>query len=402
MLFDADQSNRPKKLPQRLILGLLVILASFTALGVLSREGATTATDSNYFHQVRPFYAEEQPSYDLMRRLSGVISARQHAEIGFEQGGKIAVIHVDEGDLITRGELVAEMDTELLDIEATQLRAQLADIESRLKLARSSLRRNLELKQQGFASEQRIDELEAEQASLAASIESIKARQASNRSRIEKSVLKAPFDGIVSRRFVDQGAVVNAGTALVRLQEEGRMEAHVGIPIPLIPAMEKAISRGLPLTVMINSIATEANVLAVGADMNPVTRTVSARLSLPGLPNVINGDLMTLLLPETIDQAGFWVPISAITDGMRGLWTVYALMPTGDQSEFGEIYRIESRDIHVEYTTGDQAYIQGSLESGEAIVHGGLNRFVPGQRVLLKRNSVATGSTVMSSPGAGE
>ncbi len=402
MLFDADQSNRPKKLPQRLILGLLVILASFTALGVLSREGATTATDSNYFHQVRPFYAEEQPSYDLMRRLSGVISARQHAEIGFEQGGKIAVIHVDEGDLITRGELVAEMDTELLDIEATQLRAQLADIESRLKLARSSLRRNLELKQQGFASEQRIDELEAEQASLAASIESIKARQASNRSRIEKSVLKAPFDGIVSRRFVDQGAVVNAGTALVRLQEEGRMEAHVGIPIPLIPAMEKAISRGLPLTVMINSIATEANVLAVGADMNPVTRTVSARLSLPGLPNVINGDLMTLLLPETIDQAGFWVPISAITDGMRGLWTVYALMPTGEQSEFGEIYRIESRDIHVEYTTGDQAYIQGSLESGEAIVHGGLNRFVPGQRVLLKRNSVATGSTVMSSPGAGE
>ncbi len=362
--------------------GICLILAGSTLVSALAKEDQPESIANHNYHRVEPFQLKGEQSYQINRRLSGVISARQHADIGFEYGGKVAAIHVDEGDVIKRGTLLAELDTELLKIEATQLQANLADARSRLGLAKSSLKRNLDLKQRGFSSEQRLDELETEKASLSAIIQSIEASLASNRSRIKKSVLTAPFDGIVTRRFVDQGTVVNAGTALVRLQEKGSMEAHVGVPIPLIPAMEKVLKSSTTLPVEINKQIAQAKIIAISADMNPATRTVQARLALPEMANAVNGDLITALLPETIEQPGFWVPISAITDGLRGLWTTYALMPTAETTDGGKIYRLEARDIQVAYTTTDLAYIQGALAEGELIVSGGLNRVVPGQHVI--------------------
>jgi len=126
-------------------------------------------------------------------------------------------------------------------------------------------------------------------------------------------------------------------------------------------------------------------VLAVGADIHPVTRTVTVRLALPETFKGIDGDLIYLNVEETVTGEGYWVPVGAITDGVRGMWRAYALVPNSSESiaVAGSTFKIEARDIQVEYASESHVFIKGAVEAGEIIVDGGLHRFAPGQTVLL-------------------
>ena len=345
-----------------------------------------------YYHRVSPLVLSRQDSYRIERRFSGEVSARQHADMGFEQAGKLAEVLVDQGEAVSAGAVLAVLDTELLRIERRELDAQLAETRARLQLTEASLRRQRSLRRSGFTSEQRLDELDAERATLIASIARLDATVAAVASRIRKSTLEAPFDGVVTRRFADQGAVLNPGVAVLRLQQQGAMEAHIGVPVRLLDVLQPGDSK--PIEVAGSTL--EAQVLAVGADVHTVTRTVMVRLRLPDDARVVNGDLAYLSLAETVAAPGFWVPAAAVTDGIRGLWAVYALVdeaagvaadenPADENPAEEKSYRLEARDVRVIHATGDEVFISGAVRGGETLVATGLHRLVPGQRVVLER-----------------
>ncbi|TQV84808.1 efflux RND transporter periplasmic adaptor subunit [Exilibacterium tricleocarpae] len=369
---------------QMLLIAALIGLAGviLAALG----EDPGEAVLAPYFHRVSPLVLSEQSSYQVERRFSGEVSARQHADMGFEQAGKLAEVLVDEGETLAEGDVLAVLDTELLRIERRELDAQLAETRAQLQLTEASLRRQRSLRQSGFTSEQRLDELDAERAALIASIARLDASVASVASRIRKSTLTAPFDGVVTRRFADQGVVLNAGVAVLRLQQQGAMEAHIGVPVRMLPILQP----GDPSRIEVDGNTLAARVLAVGADVHAVTRTVMVRFRLPDDALVVNGDLAYLTLTETVDSPGFWVPAAAITDGIRGLWSVYLLAADENGTAgAGNAYRLESRDIQVIHANREQVFINGAVSSGEKLVAAGLHRLVPGQRVVLKRTADA-------------
>lgn len=90
----------------------------------------------------------------------------------------------------------------------------------------------------------------------------------------------------------------------------------------------------------------------------------------------MSGQLAYLNVVETVKEPGYWVPVSAITDGVRGLWNVYAIVAQSDGS-----FKLERRDVSVRYATEEQAFVRGALQAGEAIVATGMHRYVPGQTV---------------------
>ena len=334
-----------------------------------------------YLHAVSHLTLIKKSDRQVKRRYTGVVSARQHADVGFELGGKVARVLVDEGDVVVQGALLAELDVELLNIEKRQLNGQLTETKARLSLSQNSLLRQQSLKQSGFSSAQRLDELSTEEQSLQARLVQLEAAKSAVLSRIGKAVLRAPFSGVVTRRFADQGSVAGAGLAIVRLQQQGQMEAYVGVPVR---GVEKLLP-GLKMSVQLHDEVFDASVLAVGADVHPVTRTVTVRLALPLTVKGIDGDLIYLNIEETVAGEGYWVPMNAITDGVRGMWRAYALVPNSSESAVAAVstFKIEARDIQVEYATESHVFIKGAVEPGERIVAGGLHRFAPGQTVLL-------------------
>ena len=316
----------------------------------------------------------QQPNYKIERRFAGRVAASQDADVGFELAGRVSQLLVNDGDRVQAGQVLATLDTELLVAERAQLLAQLDDTKARQLLNAANIKRHQSLQASGFASQQRLDELETEQKTLTASLDALTANLDSVDSRLRKASLKAPYSGVVARRFVDQGMVVNAGSPVLRLQESGAMEAAVGVPVSF--ALGLSAGQLVPLTLRGSTV--DGRVITVGSDVSPITNTVNVRLLLPKNTAAFNGDLIQLVMSESVEQAGFWISADAITDGVRGRWTVYVLVQDAD-----ELYRIEARDIQIEHSLGDRMFAYGALTDGELIVANGVHRVVPGQLVNI-------------------
>ena len=316
--------------------------------------------------------ASQQSDYQIERRFAGRVAARQDTDVGFELGGRVAQMHVNDGERIKQGDLLASLDTELLVTERDQLKAQLADTQARQDLNLANIARHKSLQASGFASQQRLDELLTEEKTLAAGADALRAALSNVGSRLRKAQLRAPYDGVVASRFADQGTVVAAGSPVIRLQEVAAMEAMVGVPVGF--ALGLASGQQVPLILRDQQL--RGQVITVGADVNTVTNTVNVRLLLPSEAQAFNGDIIQLVMTEAVLQAGYWIPAEAITDGVRGRWTIYVLAD-GDAGQ----YRVEARDVQIHHSHDNQVYVSGALRDGELIVAAGVHRLVPGQRV---------------------
>jgi RND family efflux transporter MFP subunit len=356
-----------------------LVLLSLLLLTQACGSGSDRSSEAQV-HAVSSLRIELQESYRAEYEYAGVLRARQHDDIGFELGGTVLRMLVDEGDRVGRGQLLAELDTQLLEIDRKQLEAQVTETDARVKLNAANLKREQSLKRSGFAAEQRLDELRSEQEVLQATIARLQANLDSIEVRLSKSRLTAPFDGIVSRRYRDTGAAIVPGTPVLRLLESGSLEAWVGIPARLIGTLEP----GSDVVVMVDDQKLEGKVAAVGADLDPVTRTAAVRVTLPPSSGAAEGELARLRLSEDIAQGGAWVPFSAVTDGVRGLWVVYVLVP-----DDAERFRIEARDVSIRYSEGERVFISGAVHAGELVVSTGLHRVAPGQLVRLESTAEA-------------
>jgi RND family efflux transporter MFP subunit len=317
-------------------------------------------------------------SYQLQRQFVGRVNAAQRVDVGFEQGGKIDQMLANEGDAIIAGQPLARLDDRFLQVERKELEARQAELQARLQLVRSSLKRQQSLQKQGFSAEQQLDELQAEQDVLLASAQRLQAGLGSNQLQLEKSTLVAPYDGVVSHRYLDQGAVAAAGMPVFQLLESGHLEVVVGVPV----TMTAGLVIGDDYAISIGPDTFAAKLLAVGSDLDAITRTVKLRLALPAqAPR--DGELALLKLSESRHEAGFWLPVSALTDGMRGLWNCYVLEDVGDGR-----YRIAAVNAQVLHVDQERVYVAADLE-GKRVVSRGLHRVAPGQIVSAGNDELA-------------
>lgn len=353
---------------------LALLLAAFVLTGC-GAESAQSDVPSPYLHQVAALTVTAQDSYQIPRRFTGVLKARQSVELGFELAGKLIAIHVDEGEQVQKGQLLAELDTALLQRSQDELQAQLRETEARLDLVKQNLRRIDNLNQKGFASAREQDELVSQRKVLSATLERLAATLAANTTQLEKSRLLAPFAAVISRRQADTGAVLAAGIPVLRLLQTGPLEARIGLPPRLLPTLQA----GQTVTLFNAGHELTGQIIALNPALNPTTRTVTVRIALPAQAGLVDGDLIDLQLPETVQQTGFWVPLTALSAGLRGLWNLYVLSPTTEPQH----YRLEARDVQIEYANLEQAFVAGALADGERIVQTGLHRLVPGQIVRL-------------------
>ena len=108
----------------------------------------------------------------------------------------------------------------------------------------------------------------------------------------------------------------------------------------------------------------------------------------------IQGEIIELQFWMPTDKSGFWLPYSALHNEANGLWSVYVLEIEEEQQIVGlrilEILQVEDK----------HALVQGSINEADLFIVDGLNRVVPGQRVV--GNVLANEHQPPSPPGAGE
>lgn len=303
----------------------------------------------------------------------GLVSAGEKAQLGFEVPGQIASIAVRQGSEVSAGDVIATLDDSALQARRRATSADLERVRSELELAELKSRRQQELSVTGAVSKEAYDETRLRAQALRAQVEATEARLEGIDIELRKSRLLAPYDGVIAERYAHPGTVVSPGVPVVRLLHSGPREAHVGVAASRAATLVPGQS--YPLT--LHGEALQAQLLSVRADVDPLTRSVIAIFVLPEDTNALDGEPVTLALREDVEARGGWLPMSALLEGRRGVWTVLRVEQRGAE------WTTVREAVEVVDILGDRVYVQGTLPPGAIVVADGVHRVTAGNTIAL-------------------
>ena len=190
---------------------------------------------------------------------------------------------------------------------------------------------------------------------------------------IEKASLRAPFNGVVVRRLRDEGAIVTAGQVIMEIQQDDALDIRVGLAGPIAERLVVGDTR----QVKIAGELYEAKVSSI-IPVRGQTRTVDALLSLTNNGQLVRpGDVVRMPIANDVTKRGFWVPLDALVEGQRGLWTIYASVVQDGSM------KAERRTVEVHYVSSTRAYVSGAVSDKETIIIEGAAKIVPGQEIRI-------------------
>lgn len=353
------------------IVSALVVLLTLAALTQRSSQGPLVATLAPDALSVAVETVTLLDILELDESFSGLILARRTSQLGFPSGGQISRIAVDIGDLIAEGQTLARLDTRNLQANLAAAQASIAEAEANYKLAAATVSRQNTLFEKGHVSPQRVDEAQAQAMAAAARIEAAKAQADTIRVAIDLSVIRAPFAGMITNRMVDEGAIAVPGAPILELVEALQLEARIGLPASAASRLE--IGRTYELVSDRGDV--EASLRAMTGVIDQNLRTVMTVFDVHDAGQVDAGAVVRIALPRTIDERGFWVPVSALSESSRGLWSIYVAEPAKSG------WSAQPRLVEIVHTDGSRAYVRGTVRAGESYILNGLSRLVPGQSV---------------------
>ena len=424
--------SRLRRYPKKTI-GIGSIFLLLLLVGVPLIRNRIVASDTAEVAQpkvlsVETLMVETVDSYSVMRAYTGEVAALRSSDLGFERGGELVSVLVEEGDRISAGSPLAQLDISNLQTQRQQLQASRAralarlseleagprvediaaaeanvrEIEQELTLQDIQLSRREWLYDQGAISRESLDEFAYGEEVLQARLdqarsnlqelrngtrqEQILAQQAAVKEldaavadldvTIGKSTLKSPFSGIVSAREIDEGTVVGPGQAILRIVEDVSPEARVGMPVEVASELQV----GDIQVVDLGTDRYEATVTALLPEVDPATRTqvVVLQLEQASVTQITPGQTVRIAIEETVADGGIWLPTAALTQDVRGLWSAYVLLPS-DTNETA--YEVRPQTVEILHQEENRTLVRGTVQQGDRIVSSGIHRLTPGQQV---------------------
>ncbi len=328
--------------------------------------------------------AQHQPGYGVSREFVGVVEARRESRVGFELGGLVTELHFDDGDFIEARQVIARLDTALLQSRKRELIAESDQARAAKELAELTRNRVGDALKLNAVSSQDWDEADKNYSAQSAALARAESAIQSIDVRLEKAVLRAPFDAWVAERFLDEGQVVEAGSPILHLLESVEPEVRIGVAGGAVDV----IQAGQKHELRVRDRYVPATVKAVLPVRGNGSRSVEVIFTLhTQFDGIRRGDLATLEIERSKPEPGFWLPMTALTESSRGLWACYIAEPVAPQDRLGsETHRLRRRELEVVHQEVDRVFVRGTLSDGELVVSEGLHRLVPDQRVRSETN----------------
>lgn len=302
--------------------------------------------------------------------LIGSLRAEETVIIKPEIDGRILQIHVREGQAVGKG-------AKLVTLDAAEFEAQLAANAADIKIAQVSFNRAKELAVRQMVSRQELDQLEAR-------LDQAKAQERLIRVQLAKSVISAPFAGVVGFRQVSPGAYVERGQELFNLEQTRPLQLAFKAPEIHV----RSITPGTQVSFEVDAFPGQrhlAKVFALDATLDPATRSIPVRARLGNREGQLRpGMFARVTLTLGAQTQGLWVPEQAI-------W------PKGQQSY---VYRVaggkaQLTQVRLGVRKSGQVQIVEGVKAGDVVVTDGqmkLQMAPPNAPVIVRNATPTTGS----------
>jgi RND family efflux transporter MFP subunit len=305
---------------------VLVLLAVGAGRTVMSRMSNSTKLEEGTVEHSKLYVRVASPKTNEAGQtlaLPGTLQGYVQAPISARAGGYLKRWHKDIGSRVAKGELLAEIDAPELDQQLSQAVAARQQTASSLQLAVSTMERWEALRKKDAVSQQELDE----KRSLAAQAKANLAAADANVERLRQTEsfkrVVAPFSGVITRRNVDVGDLIDAGGGAARmmfvLAQTDPLRVYVNVP----QAYSQLVKSGQEVTIEQSELRGQrfkGQVARTAAAIDPATRTMQIEVTLPNRDGVLlPGAYVQVLLPLAASKA-MTIPTNALLirgEGMR-------------------------------------------------------------------------------------
>lgn len=324
----------------------LLILASLVLAMILS--GAAYADGVESLQRAAASYEVAA----VERVFDGTVEAVHQATVSAQTGGRIAEINYDVDDFVEVGSVLVRFTDVEQSTALRQAEAQLAEARARQTEAEEEYRRAQNLQQRGLGSQRDLDSAVASRKAATARVSAAESAVVAARQQLDYTTVKAPYAGIVTKRFVEAGETVTPGQPLMSGLSLERLRVAVDLPQSVAAEVRKS-----PVAAVITS---EGRVDSVDITLfpiaDPVTNTFRVRIDLP--------DGQYGLYPGMFVKAAF-----AIGEAERLLIPASAVL---HRSEVTAVYVVGDSDVRLRQVRtgqrfGDSIEILSGLSAGENV-----------------------------------
>jgi RND family efflux transporter MFP subunit len=349
-------------------LGFVVLFGTAFVLAACGKKPAESTTNDSASLAVSLVPVVER-ELDRSVIASGPVSAWEEMLLGVEVSGqRVTALKVEVGDHVKKGQVLLELDHRMVDSDLRQAQAVLDEANAGVQLAQANLQRGQMLVADKLISASAFDELRAALVQAQARAATARAQFDGVTLRRHFAELRAPDDGIISKRMVQPGQVVAAGAELLRMIRQGRLEWRAELP----EAELARVHPGMTVTLLASDGPVNGRVRAVSPGVDTSTRTGTIFVDLPAPGSLkagafVEGHVITGRAPARM------LPAAAVVqrDGYNVVFTV-------DGQQVAHRVRVETGA-----TSDGWIEIVSGLKAGDTAVERGAGFLSDGDRVRV-------------------
>lgn len=329
----------------------------------------------------------KQQNFPIVLTGIGNVAALNSATVRSLVTEQILSIDFKDGQLVKKGQLLAQLDPSTYQAQLDEAEANLARDQAHLANGQINLSRYIPLEKQGFAAQQQVATQQAKNAQIEATLQADQAAIAYAKTELGYTRLVAPFDGVAGIRLLDVGNIIHSSTtrgspsepnALVVINQVQPITVMFTLGATDIPDVQEALAKGSVKVVALSADGKTELATGTLAAMDNQANTTSGTITLKAVfPNTHRrlwpGMFVNLRVVTQVQDNALTVPLDAVQQGPQGQFVFVV----------GRDHKVAMQPVSVRETLNGTALIDKGLRAGQTVVVRGQYRLTPGVAVSL-------------------
>lgn len=309
------------------------------------------------------------------RSFTGTVEPRYQAQLAFQTVGRMTSRDVNVGDLVSKGQLLATLDTTVARLTLVSARADLANSQAALVNAQATNRRQQELIRTGAVSQAQVDAAVAARDTAQAKVNQAQASLQKAQDQFGYTALKSGYDGVVASWNAEVGQIVAMGQTVVTIARPDARDAVFDVSDDIVgrfgPGTDFAVS-----LLADPSLTARATSREVAPQADAATRTRRVRLTLNDAGEAFRlGTIVTLAVDEPASRT-IEIPATSVLEqnGTASVWLV------GAEGKLGR------RPVSLGPAHDGTVTVLSGLSAGDRLLTAGVHSVSDGETVKILEN----------------